>query len=264
MKTKIAADGATIKINGSLSQSWKTTIAGNRIIQLVNIDDGDTISVTVVQASPGNYNLTWQASDLTIVWAGGQAPRLPRAVGASATYTFVREGSNLRQLSSAGALRRRITDAPAQAVTFAIAATSLIVALMGTPSGQAIPGANPDIAVYASGSGCTLLLTGTGSAGPCTLVRRDTGSGDLLLSSSGGALNGVGVGVPNLTTTSKIGDALLRLTADGKIRAVAVSGSTLHVTGVAGAAIGQAACFKTGKQVGYCSTTPTDGTCTCN
>lgn len=51
--------------------------------------------------------------------------------------------------------------------------------------------------------------------------------------------------------------------ANGIVRAVTISGSTITRSGI-GAGVGQAACFKTAGVIGYCSTTPTSGTCTCN
>jgi len=51
--------------------------------------------------------------------------------------------------------------------------------------------------------------------------------------------------------------------ASGIVRAVTVSGSTITRSGI-GAGVGQAACFKAGGVIGYCSDTPTNGTCTCN
>ena len=51
--------------------------------------------------------------------------------------------------------------------------------------------------------------------------------------------------------------------ANGIVRAVTISGSTITRSGI-GAGVGQAACFKAGGVIGYCSDTPTDGTCTCN
>jgi len=51
--------------------------------------------------------------------------------------------------------------------------------------------------------------------------------------------------------------------AGGIVRAVTVSGSTITRSGI-GSGVGQAACFKAGGVIGYCSDTPTNGTCTCN
>ena len=51
--------------------------------------------------------------------------------------------------------------------------------------------------------------------------------------------------------------------ANGIVRARTISGSTITRSGI-GVGVGQAACFRTAGVIGYCSTTPTSGTCTCN
>jgi hypothetical protein len=52
--------------------------------------------------------------------------------------------------------------------------------------------------------------------------------------------------------------------ATGATGAIAFPNTVTLSTLSGGSAIGQAACFKTGGVIGYCSTTPTSGTCTCN
>lgn len=65
-------------------------------------------------------------------------------------------------------------------------------------------------------------------------------------------------------TTSNVTTSNVQTFSGATVRGKTLTGVSLFVTGGAGAAIGQAACFKAGKQLGYCSTTPTSGTCTCN
>lgn len=241
---KTLTDGSTIKANRNVADSFKVTIAGNRTIQLLNLDDGESITIVVTQASPGNFNLTWEAEGRTFVWASGGAPRLKSAVGASDTFTFIREGSNVRQLGAIASLLKRITDAPAMAVSYAIGATALTLALMANAGGAADISKTPDIARYLTGSGCTLLLTGTGSAGPCSYTRIDRGSGSILLSASGAKATGLAFGVSNLGPNSKITDGLAYITNNGKavfsgatitnkLVASELSGATLTVTGLA-------------------------------
>jgi hypothetical protein len=264
MKSKTATDGATIKMSASLAEVWKVTLGGSvRAIQLLQMDDGDMMTVTLIQDSTGGRTVTWEAEGRTIVWTGGQAPILNANGGASNTFYFVRQGSIIRQIGGASAAVRRIVNASGQAVSMAVGATALIVALMANSGGAANPGASPDIANYFSGSGCTLLLTGTGSAGPCSFIRRDTGSGMILLSSSGSNnVTGIGFGVPNLKATSKLTDAngyinnQAEATFSGATVATdltvrrTISGVTLTVSGVGGAA-GRIPCYKDGGVLGY-------------
>lgn len=78
----------------------------------------------------------------------------------------------------------------------------------------------------------------------------------------------VAITTANITTanitTSNITTSTVQTFSGATVRGKTLTGVSLFVTGGAGAAIGQAACFKAGKQLGYCSTTPTSGTCTCN
>lgn len=92
------------------------------------------------------------------------------------------------------------------------------------------------------------LAAGTGTVDVITGVTKD---GSLLIQS--GALVMGADGAAKITLSGS------NVMAKGNL-----SGASLNVTGLAGAAIGQAACIKAGKQLGYCSTTPTNGTCTCN
>ena len=76
-----------------------------------------------------------------------------------------------------------------------------------------------------------------------------------------GNITTANVTTANVQTLS--GATITARQANGIVRAVTISGSTITRSGI-GVGVGQAACFKTGGVIGYCATTPTDGTCTCN
>lgn len=78
-------------------------------------------------------------------------------------------------------------------------------------------------------------------------------------------LSGTSINNVNNTFTVTNAGVLDALTISGStVRGVTLSGANIFMN-VPSAGLGQAACFKaTTGQVGYCSTTPTNGTCTCN
>jgi len=63
--------------------------------------------------------------------------------------------------------------------------------------------------------------------------------------------------------TGVVGYFAGNVVSTGSITAATLSGTTLTVS-LPGAANGQALCKKNTGVIGYCSTTPTNGACTCN
>jgi hypothetical protein len=73
------ADGPTITIDCTLSNSFRTVLGGNRIIALNNPKDGQEIDVWLVQDGTGGRTVTWP---VTVVWEGGTTPVLSTAPAA--------------------------------------------------------------------------------------------------------------------------------------------------------------------------------------
>jgi hypothetical protein len=133
--------------------------------------------------------------------------------------------------------------------------------------------------IYSAGSGVPLRTTALtayimGGNNSCSPVCNVTGSGTLLnFADQGnesiynllmlGATSGYTTLVPaaiasgTLLLPAKIGNFTLATTADNVASATALAATP-------GGATGQAACWKASGVLGYCSTTPTSGACTCN
>lgn len=262
MKFRTADDSASISFNYSQGDAWRVTLGGNRTVKLLNMEDGRLYTAVIKQDGTGSRTVTWSAGDNTIVWMGGQAPTLRTAANSVDTFTFVKEGTVVRQVGGLNAAVRRIIDAPAQATSVAIAATALILQLAGTSAGTTNIAAAPNVREVYSGTGADK-----------TMVILEKGSGSYLTSASGARLAGIGIGVPNLKTSSVLTDAFFWANAIGNMSASGAKltgkGNTMTGGGTwtlspGGARAMNVVCYQSGGKLGYCSDQPnTNGDCTC-
>lgn len=194
---------SAITFDADLSKNYQVTLTGSPTITLAGGREGDEITILFIQGGSGGYNPTWPSS---VSWFSGQKPNMNSTVGAMDLVTLVKRGSTWQDKDGAPSkLPSRLASAALATMTVVnvVATTLNLSAGAGTPSEI---GAVEDV---------NRQYVGTGS--DKTMVRRDTGSGDLLLSASGANATGLGVGVPNLKTTSKITDANLYVNAQGEL-----------------------------------------------
>jgi hypothetical protein len=228
----VAPDGATVTFNRNLGQNWRVTLGGNRTLKIGNMERGQEINILLQQDETGNRSVVWPAA---VKWATGVAPTLQADAGAVDMFTFRYDGTYLHEVSGSGvqAINKVLATALAT-VTVALGAVGVTMYVTGNP-GQV--------------SDAVQQYTSTG--GVNTLVYRRLGSGGILISGSG---EGLAI-VNNLRATgtgSKVSEGVFQVNKDGV---------TIPTLGQAGNAY--VACFTSGGILGVCSTTPTDGKCTC-
>jgi len=261
-------DASTVTFDADLAKSFQATLAGNRSLVIAGGRDGDEIAILLIQDSTGSRVPTWGSN---VSWESGQAPNVTTVAGGMNLFTLVKRGSTWQDKGGAPTkLPSRITSAGLGTMLGAGVVALTLIASNGTGSRPG-PANVPNAQEWCTGTGCTTGVK----------VAKMSGSGELAIGGSGA----LAVGAHNLSVTNalfsviKTGFTTVRNTASGYtlkahggrttigsagvVSKDTVSGSTLR-SNVPGAGIGQAACFKSTGQIGYCSDTPTSGTCTCN
>lgn len=241
------ADASTVIFDADRAKNFQVTLAGNRTLKIAGGQEGDEVNVLLVQDNTGSRVPTWS----NVTWASGAAPNLSTAAGDSDLITLVKRGSSWEDKGGAPSkLPSRIS----------VAAMATVVSLILGSSGTALytsklSGGSGRPSEIGKVGDNRQVLVGTGSDATMTIL--EEGSGSLLLSSSGANATGLGIGVPNLKSTSKITDANFRVNGEGELTGSSanvlrnLSGSTVAV-GSAADRKNAIACFGTGGQLGYC------------
>lgn len=222
------ADASTVTFDADQSKNFQVSLAGNRALVIAGGQEGDEISILLIQGGSGSYIPTWGSN---VSFKAGQAPSLSTAVGATDLITFVKRGSTWQDVGGAPSkLPSRIGIAALAVMTLANSVGQVfnLSAGAGTPSEIGRVGLVRQI------------KTGTGSDATTTIL--EMGSGAYLLSSSG---SGLGVGIPNLKTTSRITDGKFFVTPKGQATA---SGVTVKNAPVSQGIV----CGQTGGYLRYC------------
>src|SRR4051794_35461827 len=92
------ADGSTVTFDADQAKNFQVTLAASRALVIAGGQDGDEISVLLIQGGSGSYTVTWPSS---VSFAAGQAPSLTTAVGGSDLITLVKKGSTWKDVSGA-------------------------------------------------------------------------------------------------------------------------------------------------------------------
>lgn len=219
------ADASTVTFDADQSKNFSVTLAGNRALVIAGGQEGDEISVLLIQGGSGSYIPTWGSN---VSFKAGQAPSLSTAVGATDLITFVKRGSTWQDVGGAPSkLPSRIGIATLAVMTLANSVGQVInlSAGAGTPSEIGRVGIVRQVKV------------GTGSNATTTIL--EYGSGGVLYSSSG---SGLGVGIPNLKSTSRVTDGkayilptgatVIRNTATGYVLKGGGGRTTINSSGV--------------------------------
>src|SRR5262245_58218350 len=92
------ADASTVTFDADLSRNFQTTLEGNRSLVVAGGQEGDEISILLIQGGSGSYLPTWPSN---VSFEAGQAPNLPTAVGSSGLITLVKKGSTWKDKAGA-------------------------------------------------------------------------------------------------------------------------------------------------------------------
>jgi hypothetical protein len=229
------ADASTLTFDADLSKNFQVTLGGNRAIKIAGGQEGDEISILLIQGGSGSCVPTWSSN---VSFKAGQAPNLSTAVGATDLITFVKKGSTWQDVGGAPSkLPARIGVAALAVMTLANSVGQVIQLSAGS-------GAPSEIGRVGN---VRQIKVGTGSNATTTIL--EGGSGSYLLSASG---SGLGVGIANLKSTSRVteGQFYVLPSGDTTIRG-AMSGYTLNVSGLGAAPAGSVPCIKANGLIGW-------------
>lgn len=239
------AYGSTVTFDADQSRNFQVTLEGSPALKVAGGQEGDEISILLIQGGSGSYLPTWPSN---VSFEAGQAPSLPTAVGSSAMVTLKKKGSTWKDVGGAPSrLPSRIASASLGTIIGAGVVALTLVSSNG--AGGRPQAGSPDIQSYCTGSSCTVGVK----------VGKMTASGVLALGQSGA----LAVGTPTLDARGT--DAKFFVKSDGTtVVKNTVSGTTLKANIPAAGSL-KMACWKADNSIGYCTTSGhTLGDCGCN
>src|SRR5687767_2866323 len=129
----IATDGSTVTFDFDQSKNWQVTLGGNRTAVFAGGQEGDEVTILVIQDSTGSRTLSFPSN---VSWEAGSAPTLRTAATASDLFTFVKKGSTWKSVSGAPSrLPSRVVDRGLSTIALVGATASLLLNLSAGDGG---------------------------------------------------------------------------------------------------------------------------------
>src|SRR5258708_798242 len=120
---RTATDASTVTFDFDQSKTWQVTLGGNRTAVFAGGQEGDVVTLLVIQDSTGSRQLAFPSS---VKWNADVAPTQKTTAGDVDAMTFVKVGSTWKEISGGSPAR-----VPTR-VKVAALATMIVLGVGGT------------------------------------------------------------------------------------------------------------------------------------